>query len=453
MSKEVTPSTYVRNLSHGLHRQLADFLDPQEGWKKIATDIQNCSGGPRYSQFHIRRFEETIKMGKSPTCELLYDWGTTNCTVGDLRDLLVRNDFLAAASHLLPDLNAGSMATMRVDDKYKPIPTPVQTPVRANEVEHHCPVQSSNQEENDNEPGFAIFSFNELKRITRNFDDQPVSEGGNKLGEGGFGIVFQGELKGKTVAVKKLTELFDTSIDDLKHEFYQEIQTMAKCQHENLVKLLGFSNDGDHHCLVYMYMPNGSLLDRLACLNNTTPLSWLMRCNIAHGTANGIRYLHQNNHVHRDIKSANILLDEAFVPKISDFGLARTTGQFAKTMMTERIVGTTAYMAPEALRGEVTIKSDIFSFGVVLLEIISGLAPVDDDRIPPLLLDIVEEIEEEEKTLDEYTDKKMGDVNSDTLEDMYKIASKCLHQMKNKRPDITKVLQLLDTIKNTLAIS
>ncbi|XP_075050527.1 interleukin-1 receptor-associated kinase 4-like [Mixophyes fleayi] len=120
-------------------------------------------------------------------------------------------------------------------------------------------------------------------------------------------------------------------------------------------------------------------------------------------------------------------------------------------MMTERIVGTTAYMAPEALRGEVTIKSDIFSFGVVLLEIISGLPPFDEERNPPLLLDIKEEIEEEEKTLEDYVDKKMEEVEFHILEKMYSISSQCLNQMKNKRPDINTVLHSLETITCTLS--
>ncbi|XP_069832085.1 interleukin-1 receptor-associated kinase 4 isoform X2 [Dendropsophus ebraccatus] len=307
--------------------------------------------------------------------------------------------------------------------------------------------QSTEPEENDEETsGFGIFSYNELKRITRDFDERPLSEGGSKLGEGGFGVVFQGYLKNTKVAVKKLTSMTDASLQDLKDQFEQEIKTMAQCHHENIVKLLGFSNDGNSYCLVYTYMSNGSLLDRLACLNSTPPLSWSRRCNIVLGTAHGIRYLHENNHVHRDIKSANILLDDNFIPKISDFGLARATGHLAQTMMTERIVGTTAYMAPEALRGEVTIKSDIFSFGVVLLEIISGLAPFDEERNPALLLDIKEEIEEEEKTIEEYMDKKMKDAKLHIIEKMYCISSRCLNQMKNKRPNINTVLNDLENI-------
>ncbi|KAM5169990.1 interleukin-1 receptor-associated kinase 4 [Mantella aurantiaca] len=449
MSNLITPSTFVRNLSPGLYRQLADFLDPQDGWKTIAMGIQKASGEPRYTQFHIRRFEGSIQKGKSPTQELLYDWGTTNCTVRDLADLLRKKNFLTAASFLLPDQETSSACpTIPIDELEKP----QTTPEKCSQTNHGHPVcQSTGPEENDEETEIGIFSFNELKRITRNFDDRPLSEGGNKIGEGGFGVVFQGQLKSAKVAVKKLTTMVGSSLQDLKDQFDQEIKSMSRCQHENIVKLLGFSNDGDHYCLVYTYMSNGSLLDRLACLNNTAPLSWKRRCDITIGTAKGIKYLHENNHTHRDIKSANILLDAYLTPKISDFGLARATGQHASTMMTERIVGTTAYMAPEALRGEVTIKSDIFSFGVVLLEVISGLPPFDEKRDPSLLLDIKEEIEEEEKTLEECVDIKMGDVEFSVLEKMYSLASQCLNQMKNRRPNITTVLHTLEDITYTSA--
>nr|3MOP_G Chain G, Interleukin-1 receptor-associated kinase 4 [Homo sapiens]3MOP_H Chain H, Interleukin-1 receptor-associated kinase 4 [Homo sapiens]3MOP_I Chain I, Interleukin-1 receptor-associated kinase 4 [Homo sapiens]3MOP_J Chain J, Interleukin-1 receptor-associated kinase 4 [Homo sapiens] len=99
----ITPSTYVRCLNVGLIRKLSDFIDPQEGWKKLAVAIKKPSGDDRYNQFHIRRFEALLQTGKSPTSELLFDWGTTNCTVGDLVDLLIQNEFFAPASLLLPD--------------------------------------------------------------------------------------------------------------------------------------------------------------------------------------------------------------------------------------------------------------------------------------------------------------------------------------------------------------
>nr|XP_051706945.1 interleukin-1 receptor-associated kinase 4 isoform X3 [Oryctolagus cuniculus] len=469
MNKPISPSTYVRCLNVGLIRKLSDFIDPQEGWKKLAAAIKKPSGDDRYNQLHIRRFEALLQTGKSPTCELLFDWGTTNCTVGDLVDLLIQNEFFAPASLLLPDALPKTVNTLPAKeaitaqqklipfhDKGKTSVIPVQN------LEKNCVLPDSSSPENKSlgvsDTRFHSFSFYELRSITNDFDERPIARGGNKMGEGGFGVVYKGCLRNTPVAVKKLAAMVDISTEELKQQFEQEIKVMAKCQHENLVQLLGFSKDGDDLCLVYVYMPNGSLLDRLLCLDDTAPLSWHTRCNIAQGAAAGISFLHENHHIHRDIKSANILLDKAFTAKISDFGLARASEKFAQTVMTSRIVGTTAYMAPEALRGEITPKSDIYSFGVVLLEIITGLPAVDEHREPQLLVieihflfacavsvytDIKEEIEDEEKTIEDYVDTKMSDAEPSSVESMYSVACQCLHEKKNKRPDIKKVQQLL----------
>ncbi|XP_010004600.1 PREDICTED: interleukin-1 receptor-associated kinase 4 [Chaetura pelagica] len=461
MSKPVTSSTYVRCLGYGLMRQLADFIDPQEGWKKLAVDITNPSGESRYNQMHIRRFEAFVQMGKSPTCELLYDWGTTNCTVGDLVDLLVRNQFLAPARLLLPEsarmaqeVTLPSQETLPIHEKQLPIQEKEVAsvkPVLAQSTEKQgsapsCLNQESSSSQSSN-TDFHNFLFHDLESVTNNFDARPESAGGNKLGEGGFGIVFKGCINGRDVAVKKLIAMVDVSVQDLKQQFDQEIRIMAKCQHENLVELLGFSSDGAQPCLVYEYMPNGSLLDRLACLDGTPSIPWNTRCKIAKGTANGINFLHENNHIHRDIKSANILLTDTYMPKISDFGLARASVTFTQTIMTERVVGTAAYMAPEALRGEITPKSDIFSFGVVLLEIITGLPPVDENREPQLLLSIKDEIEDEEATVEDYVDEKMSDWDGPSVHKIYSVAEKCLNERKNRRPDIKMVQQHLQEIK------
>uniref|UniRef100_A0A8C5SWL4 Interleukin-1 receptor-associated kinase 4 n=1 Tax=Laticauda laticaudata TaxID=8630 RepID=A0A8C5SWL4_LATLA len=444
MTKSITPSTYVRSLGYGMMRQLADFIDPQEGWKKLAADITDSSGVKRYNQMQIRRFEALKQVGKSPTCELLYDWGTLNCTVSDLVDLLIRNQFLAPASLLIPAETVLLQTKESLEEGKKRLPElPPLDPNEGHLTSNSCDLSSDNNSSHLNDTGLKSFLFYELKSITNNFDDKTVSAGGNKIGEGGFGVVYKGCINGQTVAVKKLSALANICIEDLKKQFEQEIKMMAKCQHENLVELLGFSNDFDQPCLVYDYMPQGSLLDRLACLDNSSPIPWKTRCNIAYGASNGISFLHENNHIHRDIKSANILLTESFVPKLSDFGLARASVKFTHTILTDRIVGTAAYMAPEALRGEITPKSDIFSFGVVLLEIITGLSPMDENRDPQLLLSIKEEIEDEEKTIEDYVDKKISNWNITLIEQMYLIASLCLHEKKNRRPDIERVKEHL----------
>ncbi|XP_074050970.1 interleukin-1 receptor-associated kinase 4 isoform X2 [Macrotis lagotis] len=413
------------------------------------------------SSTYVRRFEGLIQAGKSPTSELLFDWGTTNCTVGDLVDLLIRNEFLAPARLLLPESVPEIVHRLpqeEISPQEKLLPLYEKDKTHGNPVFIHNHEQISSSLDfsssdvkslEDSDTRFQNFSFYELKNITNNFDEHPMSAGGNKMGEGGFGVVYRGFINDRTVAVKKLSTMADMCTEELKQQFDQEIKIMAKCQHENLVQLLGFSSDCDNFCLVYVYMPNGSLLDRLSCLDGSAPLSWHKRCRIAQGTANGIHYLHANHHVHRDIKSANILLDEDFIPKISDFGLARTSAKLNQTVMTSRIVGTTAYMAPEALRGEITPKSDIYSFGVVLLEIITGLPAVDEQREPQLLLDIKEEIEDEEKHIEDYIDAKMNDVDFTSVENMYSIASLCLHEKKNKRPDIEMVKQNLQEMTSS----
>ncbi|XP_042563303.1 interleukin-1 receptor-associated kinase 4 isoform X2 [Clupea harengus] len=426
MSNSVTTSsTFVRNLSHGTLRKLADFLDPLDTWKTILVDIQNKSTGKlRYTQLHLKRFEGLIVKGKSPTVELLYDWGTTNVTVGELVDILVRHRLFAPATVLLPEVTR---------------PVEAETALVSQDT-----VALESTKEISVDPGFCRFSYHELMRITGNWDDRPTSMGGNKLGEGGFGTVYKGCLKNTHVAVKKLNILDDISLDELQIQFNQEIQALMVLKHDNLVNMVGFSCDSEHPCLVYAYMPNGSLLDRLACLDNTPPLSWHKRCIIAAGTAKGLEFLHSNHHVHRDVKSANILLDEKFVAKISDFGLTRASAKHtSSTVMTEKVVGTTAYMAPEALRGEITPKSDIYSFGVVLLEIISGLPPVDEERKPKFLMEVKDEIEDEEMELEDLVDKKMDSVDLTSLEKIFGLACHCLNDKKLKRPGMGEVLKKL----------
>lgn len=462
MNNSVTSATYIRNLSYSLLRKVSDFLDPQDRWRDVMVSIRKPNGDSRYSQHHVRRFEGLVVQGKSPTVELLRDWGTTNSTVGELVDILKSHRLLAAASVLLPvtleeTVSAEPQQASPTVQTYSAAPTTL-----LEETETQTPADSSEQTQILQESselghtGCPSFFYNELMRITGNFDDRPVSDGGSRLGEGGFGTVYKGLLNDKPVAVKKLTPMDDVSPDELRVQFDQEIQTLKVLKHENLVDMVGFSCDGQHPCLVYALMVNGSLLDRLACLQGSPPLSWRQRCLIAEGTARGLEYLHNNHHVHRDVKSANILLDERFVAKVSDFGLTRASSKrTSTTMMTERIVGTRAYMAPEALRGEITPKSDVFSFGVVLLEILSGLAPADENREPQLLMEVWYDIDDEDEdlTLEDFLDKKMGDWELSQVESVYSLACSCLHERKNRRPFIKQVVLELKGVVKSISLA
>ncbi|XP_026057801.1 interleukin-1 receptor-associated kinase 4-like isoform X2 [Carassius auratus] len=462
---DVTRDTPVRKLRFSALRALSDLLDPQQTWRSVATEIRGASGEPRYSQQHIRRFEAVVLQGKSPTMELLFDWGTTDCSVGDLVEILLRHQLLAAVSVLLPDhspcpasagSSSSSVSTLKCEAVLRPSEACLQACIRPEVTKPVSravvrePDSSSVPEENtwsDTEAGFYTFTHRELTVITSGWDERPLKDGGCLLGTGGFGIVFRGSMSGTEVAVKKLNPLDGSSFEELKTQFNQEIQTLRSLKHENLVSMVGFSSDGEHLCLVYEFMPGGSLLERLACADGASTLSWLSRCCISAGAARGLQYLHQNNHIHRDVKSGNILLDEELVPKISDFGLTRASANHTcSTVMTGRIVGTTAYMAPEALRGEITPKSDVFSFGVVLLEILSGLPPVDEGRDPKLLMEMKDEIDDEELSLEDFIDGKMQGWQMEEVERMYDVASQCLCEKKNKRPTITEVLSELEDL-------
>ncbi|KAK9706544.1 hypothetical protein RND81_07G134000 [Saponaria officinalis] len=194
------------------------------------------------------------------------------------------------------------------------------------------------------------------------------------LGEGGFGIVYKGKLEnGQQLAIKRLSK--GTTGQGTK-EFMTEARLLAKLQHKNLVRLLGFCLEGDEKLLVYEFMPNGSLDVSLFDLEKRSLLNWMTRYKIIMGIARGLQYLHEDSRltiIHRDLKPANILLDNEMNAKIADFGLARLFGGAQKHGNTLRIVGTQGYMAPEYLMtGDYSDKYDVYSFGIMLLEIVSG---------------------------------------------------------------------------------
>ncbi|KAG2317413.1 hypothetical protein Bca52824_020535 [Brassica carinata] len=196
---------------------------------------------------------------------------------------------------------------------------------------------------------------------------------GNMIGQGGFGEVYKGTLlDGTEIAVKKLSK----SSGQGESEFKNEVVLVAKLQHRNLVKLLGFCLQGEERVLVYEYVPNKSLDYVLFDPAKQSQLHWTRRYNIITGVARGILYLHQDSRltiIHRDLKASNILLDADMSPKIADFGMARIFGLDQTQQNTNRIVGTYGYMSPEyAMHGHYSMKSDVYSFGVLVLEIISG---------------------------------------------------------------------------------
>ncbi|KAI8009067.1 G-type lectin S-receptor-like serine/threonine-protein kinase [Camellia lanceoleosa] len=212
-----------------------------------------------------------------------------------------------------------------------------------------------------------LFDFATISKAT---DDFSIS---NKIGEGGFGPVYKGTLEeGQQIAVKRLSKSSRQGLD----EFKNEVLCIAKLQHRNLVKLQGCCIEEEERMLIYEYLPNKSLDSFIFGEKQSMLLDWPKRFNIINGIARGLLYLHQDSRlriIHRDLKAGNILLDNEMNPKISDFGMARSFGGNETQANTTRVVGTYGYMSPEyAIDGLFSIKSDVFSFGVLVLEIISG---------------------------------------------------------------------------------
>ncbi|KAL0301119.1 UNVERIFIED_CONTAM: G-type lectin S-receptor-like serine/threonine-protein kinase [Sesamum radiatum] len=209
-----------------------------------------------------------------------------------------------------------------------------------------------------------LFKWTTIVAATANFSMK------NIIGEGGFGPVYRGNLSAEEeIAVKRLSRTSGQGLE----EFKTEVILIAKLQHRNLVRLLGCCIEGEERMLIYEYLPNKSLDCFVFDQTRRTLLTWPKRFDIIMGIARGLQYLHHDSRlkiIHRDLKTSNILLDENLNPKISDFGIARTFGENQYVARTKRVVGTYGYMAPEyAVDGKYSVKSDIFSFGVVLLEI------------------------------------------------------------------------------------
>ncbi|XP_018503206.1 cysteine-rich receptor-like protein kinase 25 isoform X1 [Pyrus x bretschneideri] len=214
---------------------------------------------------------------------------------------------------------------------------------------------------------YPYISLASIHAATDKFSDS------NKLGEGGFGPVYKGVLSdGKEVAIKRLSSCSEQGSE----EFTTEVLLIMKLQHKNLVRLLGFCVEGEEKLLVYEYLPNSSLNVFLFDSEKRAQLDWSRRVNIVSGIARGILYLHEDSRlqiIHRDLKASNVLLDSDMNPKISDFGMARIFAGSEGQANTTTIVGTYGYMAPEyAMEGVYSVKSDVYGFGVLLLEIITG---------------------------------------------------------------------------------
>ncbi|KAL8092407.1 G-type lectin S-receptor-like serine/threonine-protein kinase At2g19130 [Apium graveolens] len=282
-----------------------------------------------------------------------------------------------------------------------------------------------------------FFKYQDIKNSTMNFSE--------KIGEGGFGSVYKGTLpNSRAIAVKRLNNLYQG-----EKQFRTEMSTIGQIHHINLVRLRGFCIEGEKRLLVFDYMKNGSLENYLFRENFNVFLDWKARYKIMIGIARGLGYLHEKCRdciIHCDIKPDNILLDDEFNAKVADFGLAKLLGREYSHVLTT-IKGTRGYMAPEWMSNEaITEKVDVYSYGKLLFEIISGrrnMEFLDDGNYFPAL--VAEEVSEGEEGLMQFLDKRLkGEANSCELARACKVACWCIQDDEKIRPSMGDVIQILE---------
>ncbi|KAK9074258.1 hypothetical protein SSX86_006855 [Deinandra increscens subsp. villosa] len=303
------------------------------------------------------------------------------------------------------------------------------------------------------EPGSTKFTMAEITTATKNFSPA------HKIGQGGFGTVYKGQLRdGTLVAVKRAKKsMYDKN---LVGEFLSEVQALSKVEHLNLVKCYGFLQHGDERIIVVEYIANGTLREHLDCFNGNV-LSLASRLDIAIDVAHAITYLHTyTDHpiIHRDIKSSNILLTEKLRAKVADFGFARLAAdvESGQTHVSTQVKGTAGYLDPEYLKTyQLTEKSDVYSFGILLVEIVTGRRPVESKR------------ELEERVTARWALKKFkedlaitvldpklerSDANGFVLEKILDLALQCVNSHRKSRPTMRRCVEVLWEIRKDVQL-
>ncbi|XP_010437450.1 PREDICTED: probable serine/threonine-protein kinase Cx32, chloroplastic isoform X2 [Camelina sativa] len=301
-------------------------------------------------------------------------------------------------------------------------------------------------------PNLKVYTFLDLKTATKNFKPDSM------LGQGGFGKVYRGWVDAKTLSPSKAGSGVIVAIKRLNSESVQgfaewrsEVNFLGMLSHPNLVKLLGYCREDKELLLVYEFMPRGSLENHLFRRNE--PFPWELRIKIAIGAARGLAFLHglQREVIYRDFKASNILLDSTYDAKISDFGLAKLGPADEKSHVTTRVMGTYGYAAPEYMAtGHLYVKSDVYAFGVVLLEVMTGLKAhnIKRPRGQESLVDWLRPELSSKHRVKQIMDKGIkGQYTTKVATEMARITLSCIEPDPKNRPHMKDVVDVLENIR------
>ncbi|CAH0401606.1 unnamed protein product [Chilo suppressalis] len=472
---------YIYSIPYEINRELCRILDNVDDWKELADRMG-------YKAFEINEIEQIARRNSmSPTNQLFTTWGQQNHKVGELFIALYRMEHIPALRCLVPIVDdkfhtlykklcpegIRERNTSVIEDKANKkqkihseessIPLPVKLieqgvllPTSSKGLngtptdDESADLSTSSQESRENDiraeirrnvAAIPMLPYDELKEATNNWNAS------NMLGQGGFAQVFKGEWKQLTVAVKRLR-----AVDARDRELIREL-CLNQYRHDNIVPLYGYSYGGAEVCLVYQLMCGGTLDQRLRRKMNIAPLTWSQRHRIAHGVARGLQFLHTMSGtplIHGDIKPANILLDQCLIPKIGDFGLARKGpyGDNRSHVKVSRVHGTRPYLPDEYIRsGCLSPAVDVFSYGVVMLEIATCLKPIDNTRSIQRLTDFMRI--ETDRAMDTaiYEDPALqGTPNSNpqVCRDFIDIGIHCTKYARHERPNMLEVYKKLN---------
>lgn len=436
-NRKVSADTELRFLPDHARLRLTTVLDAGDGWRKVLHLITHPDDSDRmlFNADHARVLENYTRGSRSD--EILKTWSTTGRNrpkICDLVDLLKQAELHRAASivevEVLQQAPGDDEASLEdlLDE-----PTDLGPPPAPPSENYHDEVMDSVINETPR------FSYDYLAQATGNFCDVPLSEGGSKVGEGAFGVVYKGTfLNGTAVAVKRMK-------DSLPEQFLTEVRLLRRHSHPNLLPLIGISLDAAGSCLVYEFMEMGSLQSCLARKNN--PMYWKRRVTILTEVAAAIHFLHTRTPclIHRDVKSANILLDSNYTAKLGDFGLTRQLSGDSTTR-TEIVVGTSVYMSPEAFTGTISPKMDTFSFGVVIMEVLTGLPPYTNARG-----DILSYLKDTyPNDITPVLDASAGVWDQELAQKVYEIGDECVRLDRRQRPTMEPIYEELVKLNDVL---